>query len=89
MGLRLMQSNNLPETKPDYGMSYGQVGGTSKLVAWFNEDNFERLRRARQLAGAKGGHPNQIALAYALRESPQVFALIGPENMEELASVSG
>ena len=51
---------------------------------WFNEDNFERLRRARELAGAKGVTPNQIALAYVLCESPQVFALIGPESIEEL-----
>jgi aryl-alcohol dehydrogenase-like predicted oxidoreductase len=51
---------------------------------WFNEDNFERLRRARELAQAKSVTPNQIALAYVLCESPQVFALIGPENTEEL-----
>ena len=51
---------------------------------WFNEANFERLRRARELAQAKGVTPNQIALAYVLCESPQVFALIGPENIDEL-----
>jgi aryl-alcohol dehydrogenase-like predicted oxidoreductase len=51
---------------------------------WFNEANFERLRRARELATAKGVTPNQIALAYVLCESPQVFALIGPANIEEL-----
>ncbi len=51
---------------------------------WFNEGNFERLRRARELADAKGVTANQIALAYVLCESPQVFALIGPANIEEL-----
>ncbi len=51
---------------------------------WFNEANFERLRRARGLAQAKEVTPNQIALAYVLCESPQVFALVGPENVEEL-----
>jgi aryl-alcohol dehydrogenase-like predicted oxidoreductase len=51
---------------------------------WFNEGNFERLRRARELARAKGVTPNQIALAYVLCESPQVFALVGPESIEEL-----
>jgi len=42
------------------------------------------VRRESELAGAKGVTPNQIALAYVLCESPQVFALIGPENIEEL-----
>ena len=28
-----MQSKNLPQTKPDYGMTYGQVGGARKLVS--------------------------------------------------------
>jgi 1-deoxyxylulose-5-phosphate synthase len=51
---------------------------------WFNEANFERLRRARELAEGKRVSANQIALAYVLCESPQVFALIGPENTEEL-----
>jgi aryl-alcohol dehydrogenase-like predicted oxidoreductase len=51
---------------------------------WFNQDNFERLRRVRQLSKVKGATPNQIALAYVLCESPQVFALVGPENIEEL-----
>jgi 1-deoxyxylulose-5-phosphate synthase len=32
----------------------------------------------------KGVTANQIALAYVLCQSPQVFALIGPENIEEL-----
>ena len=49
---------------------------------WFKENNFERLRRARELA--KGGSPNQIALAYVLSQSANIFALVGPENIEEL-----
>jgi aryl-alcohol dehydrogenase-like predicted oxidoreductase len=59
---------------------------TSQVMArvWFNEANFKRLRRARELAQAKGVTSNQIALACVLCESPQVFALIGPENIEEL-----
>ena len=28
-----MQSNNIPETRPDYGMSYGQVDGARKPVS--------------------------------------------------------
>jgi aryl-alcohol dehydrogenase-like predicted oxidoreductase len=65
----------------------GEPDTSTKQVmtrTWFNEGNFERLRRVRELARAKGVMPNQIALAYVLCESPQVFALIGPENIEEL-----
>lgn len=60
---------------------------TSQVMTkvWFNQDNFERLRRARQLAHEKGATANQIALAYVLCESPQIFALIGPESIGELS----
>ena len=51
---------------------------------WFNQANFQRLERARELARQKGATPNQVALAYVLCESPNVFALVGPENIEEL-----
>jgi aryl-alcohol dehydrogenase-like predicted oxidoreductase len=56
---------------------------------WFNDDNFRRLRRARELAGRKGVTPNQVALAYVLCESPNTFALIGPERIEELRESFG
>jgi aryl-alcohol dehydrogenase-like predicted oxidoreductase len=59
--------------------------GTKEMAkVWFNESNFQRLRRARELAGRKGVTPNQVALAYVLCESPTTFALIGPERVEEL-----
>jgi aryl-alcohol dehydrogenase-like predicted oxidoreductase len=51
---------------------------------WFNAANFERLERARTLAQSRGVTANQIALAYVLCESPNTFALIGPQNVEEL-----
>ncbi|MGA8658216.1 MAG: aldo/keto reductase [Chthoniobacterales bacterium] len=51
---------------------------------WFNEGNFRRLQRVRELAARKGVTPNQVALAYVLCESPNTFALIGPERIEEL-----
>lgn len=59
--------------------------GTKEMAkVWFNESNFQRLRRARELAGRRGVTPNQVALAYVLGESPKTFALIGPERIEEL-----
>jgi aryl-alcohol dehydrogenase-like predicted oxidoreductase len=51
---------------------------------WFNEANFERLERARSLARSRGVTPNQVALAYVLGESPNTFALIGPQTIAEL-----
>jgi aryl-alcohol dehydrogenase-like predicted oxidoreductase len=56
---------------------------------WFNEGNFRRLQRARELAERKGVTPNQIALAYVLCESPSTFALIGPAHIEELRESVG
>lgn len=56
---------------------------------WFNEGNFRRLQRSRELAERKGVTPNQVALAYVLCESPKTFALIGPERIEELRESIG
>ncbi|MHB1296714.1 MAG: aldo/keto reductase [Anaerolineae bacterium] len=50
---------------------------------WFNEANFQRLERARQLAVQKGVGLTQIALAYVLNQSFPTFALIGPQTIEE------
>lgn len=51
---------------------------------WYCEDNFERLRRARELAAKKGVEAVQIALAYVLHQPFPVFPLIGPERLHEL-----
>jgi predicted dehydrogenase/aryl-alcohol dehydrogenase-like predicted oxidoreductase len=66
------------ESEPD------KPGTTDMARVWFNEGNFERLRRARELSQSKGVTPNQVALAYVLCESPNTFALVGPESIEEL-----
>ncbi len=50
---------------------------------WFNEDNFRRLERARELAREKGVTSTQIALAYVLCQPFPVYALIGPHSIEE------
>lgn len=51
---------------------------------WFNDANFQRLERARELARRKGATPNQIALAYVLCQPLPTFALIGPQTIDEL-----
>lgn len=50
---------------------------------WFNDDNFARMNRVQQLAGQKNTGPTQIALAYVLSQPLNVFALIGPQSIEE------
>ncbi len=50
---------------------------------WYNQPNFERLERARQLAEEKGVTATQIAMAYVLCQPFPTFALIGPRTVEE------
>lgn len=54
---------------------------------WFNEDNFRRLDRARELADKYGVTTTQVALAYVLcQPALDIYALIGPRTVEELRS---
>jgi len=53
---------------------------------WFNDANFQRLERARQMADEKGVEATQIALAYVLCQPFPTFALIGPRSIEETRS---
>jgi len=51
--------------------------------SWFNEQNFQRLERTKQLAERHGVSPLQIALAYVLCLDAEIFALIGPAHVDE------
>jgi len=53
---------------------------------FYSDDNWERLRRAEQLAKEKGVTTIQIALAYVLNQPFPTCALIGAQNAEELRS---
>ncbi|MFC5471414.1 aldo/keto reductase [Cohnella suwonensis] len=53
---------------------------------YYSEANWERYRKAEQLAREKGVSANDIALAYVLNQSFPVCALIGPNNVQELHS---
>jgi aryl-alcohol dehydrogenase-like predicted oxidoreductase len=54
---------------------------------YYSDANWERYRRARQLAADLGRTPIQIALAWVLSQPHlNTFALIGPRSMEELES---
>jgi aryl-alcohol dehydrogenase-like predicted oxidoreductase len=53
---------------------------------WFSDDNFERRRRAVELADSRGVSAIQIALAYVIRQPFPCFPLIGPRQIEETRS---
>lgn len=53
---------------------------------FYSDNNWERLRRAEQLAKEKGASTIQIALAYVLNQPFPTCALIGAQNEEELLS---
>jgi aryl-alcohol dehydrogenase-like predicted oxidoreductase len=53
---------------------------------WYSDDNFERLRRVRELAAKKGTEPVQIAAAWVLDQPFLSFALIGPQTLAEIRS---
>ena len=53
---------------------------------YYNDANFDRLRRAQILAEQKGCTAIQISLAYVLHQPFPTFPLVGPVNQEELAS---
>jgi aryl-alcohol dehydrogenase-like predicted oxidoreductase len=53
---------------------------------YYSEDNWERLRRARELGAQKGFSAIQVALAWVLHQPFPVFPLIGPASLEELHS---
>lgn len=56
---------------------------------YYREDNWERLRRARDLAARRGATPTQVALAWVLHQPIPTFALIGPRTVDELRDCLG
>ncbi|HWU45445.1 MAG TPA: aldo/keto reductase [Humibacter sp.] len=50
---------------------------------YYSDENFERLERARSLAGELGVAPTAVALAYVLAQPFPTFPLIGPRTIEE------
>lgn len=53
--------------------------------AYFSDDNFDRLDRARQMADEKGLSLPQLALAYVLSQPQPIFAVVGHRSAEEFA----
>lgn len=53
---------------------------------WYADDNFERKKRAAELAAKKGCSEINIALAYVLSQPFPIWCLIGPNTTAEVAS---
>jgi len=53
---------------------------------FYNDANWERLRRAEQLAAEKQVTAIQVALAYVMNQPFPTCALIGAQNLQELQS---
>ena len=60
----------------------------SMVRCWYNEGNWQRLERARQLAAEKGVDATQIAAAYVLCQPFLTFALVGPRSFEEMRTTA-
>jgi aryl-alcohol dehydrogenase-like predicted oxidoreductase len=51
---------------------------------YYSDDNFERLRRAQQMADQRKVLPTAVALAYVLAQEFPSYALIGPLSADEV-----
>ena len=59
------------------------------IRTYYSEANWERYRRAGELAKVQGCTLRQIALAWVLHQPLEVFALIGPATVAELDDCLG
>ncbi len=53
---------------------------------YYSDENFERLRRAREVAERRNVHALHVALAWVLNQPFPTVAIIGPRTIEELES---
>jgi len=59
------------------------------IRTYFSDANWDRYRRAGELAAEKGCTLQQIVLAWVLNQPLEVFALIGPATVAELDNSLG
>lgn len=59
------------------------------IRTYFSDANWDRYRRAAELAGRKGCTLQQITLAWVLHQPQNVYALIGPATVAELDNSLG
>jgi aryl-alcohol dehydrogenase-like predicted oxidoreductase len=61
-------------------------GDKDVIRVYYNDQNFERLRRATELGRKKNVSAVQIAFAYVMQQPFPTWCLIGPANVDELRS---
>jgi predicted dehydrogenase/aryl-alcohol dehydrogenase-like predicted oxidoreductase len=66
--------------RPDY------AGNEEWSRCWYSPENFDRQRRARELAQKKGVEMINIALAWVLHQPFPTFPLVGPKTLWETRS---
>ena len=59
------------------------------IRTYFSDANWERYRRADDLASRRGYSLQQITLAWVLHQALDVYALIGPATVDELENSLG
>jgi aryl-alcohol dehydrogenase-like predicted oxidoreductase len=71
-------------------MTDGETTEINNVIrTYYSDANWERYRRADELAELKGCTLRQVALAWVLHSPLDVFALIGPANVSELDDCLG
>jgi 1-deoxyxylulose-5-phosphate synthase len=65
------------------------VDAQNVIRTYYSADNWERYRRADELAEQKGCTLPQVALAWVLQQPLTVYALIGPATVSELDDCLG
>lgn len=74
--------------RPD--LTQGATTDAQNVIrTYYSEANWERYRRADELAETKGCTRRQVALAWVLHHPLNVFALIGPATVSELDDCLG
>ncbi len=70
------------------GLAHPERKDNPELVrCWYSDDNFERLRRAAELAAKRSVTANNIALAYVLGQPFPSLAIAGPRTPTETATL--
>jgi aryl-alcohol dehydrogenase-like predicted oxidoreductase len=74
--------------RPD--LTEGATADAQNVIrTYYSDANWERYRRADELAERKGCTLRQVALAWVLHYPLEVFALVGPANVAELDDCLG
>jgi aryl-alcohol dehydrogenase-like predicted oxidoreductase len=71
------------------GMQGASADQKNVVRTYFSEANWERYRRAEELAARKGCTLQQITLAWVLHQPLNLYALIGPATVSELDNSLG